>query len=202
MQTSRWCQAPTIMGFFPSPSTIPTARMPAANSEDWRASMSCLHRESYLEDNKSLTQWVHDEKPITHPAQDLFDHRFIAQRIAGVLRNESISTVGLLGSFGSGKSGILNLVEFYLCAEKDGSGIHNRRRFLPRHLLRNDFYICRVEAWGRERAGFAQQILRSAVSKIGEQIDSIGLRSLPNEYGAALSTSGTSWGALLSALGS
>jgi hypothetical protein len=122
-------------------------------------------------------QWALRETPAGPWTQDLFGHRTLAQRIARRLsqakgRDESVA---LLGSFGSGKTTVLNWVQ----AELDSARS-------PR------IWICQVNAWGFERSVSAPgYILRRIVETLDEHVDCLSVQGVPAAYQAMLAADPT-----------
>lgn len=148
--------------------------------------------------------WFEDDDPITKPSQDHFEYGAIAQRVVRLLGEHEAHTVGVVGPHGSGKTSLLNLIVHHLCggeseAEKH-SGWRRCRAWMKRQVLDRRWYVCRVDAWGREPERFAEQVLRMAVKTLGVCVDVTSLATLPAHYAAAMSGSGSKWGAVLSNL--
>ena len=142
---------------------------------------------SLSEDEASLRD------PIDHPAHDLLGHAPIAKRLSDLLANDKSRTIGLVGPYGSGKTSVLNMVEYYLKG-KDATHCGTTWR------LKDRWHICRVEAWGRNPNLFAEQLLRCAVQTLGKSADVLSIVAMPSHYTAAMSGSGSVWATVLSAL--
>ncbi len=82
--------------------------------ETRRAGALPVTGETPFESAESLMRWLQKEAPIDHPDQDCFNAAPIARRIARLLVNTPLRTIGLVGNYGVGKSSVLNLVKHYL----------------------------------------------------------------------------------------
>ena len=129
-------------------------------------------------DQRLLFQWLDVEEPIIHPSQDLFSLSQVAKRIARTLRSYRLRSVGIIGRYGSGKSSLLNLVEFYLnqpvqAGEQDKT-------------YSGKTIVCRVDGWGRYQGSIAQQILGIAISSLKGRVDCLSVVTVPANYREAL----------------
>ena len=123
-----------------------------------------------------LAKWLARDKPIELPEEDRFGHAPIAKRIARILREESVRTVGLLGPYGCGKSGIINLVEYYL---DDSSSAPSRR-------TTDEIIWCRIGEWGFSKDGAAALVLSRAIHAVSHHVDCLALAGVPSRYSSAL----------------
>lgn len=156
------------------------------------------------ENSVDLDFWLSGDDPIDHPERDYFGHAGIARRIARILRETPVRTIGLLGPYGCGKSSILNLVEYYqrhpdevdkvypTQAEVSHSGPHKRR------IPAKDLIWCRVAEWGVTSESAASVILTRAIHETASHVDCLSCATLPAYYAAALGKA--PWGQLLSSL--
>jgi predicted KAP-like P-loop ATPase len=67
------------------------------------------------------------DNPIKHPKDDKLNRGSFAQSIANALCNEKIKdgyTVGLYGSWGCGKTSLLNIIEYYIAQKQNVRFIH------------------------------------------------------------------------------
>lgn len=154
-------------------------------------------------DAEKAREWVAREAPIHHPSEDRFGYAPIARRMARILSQKESHTIGLVGPYGSGKTSLLNMMVHYLRTDATGTATNRLGYFLERRktlFLKDRWHVCRMEAWGRDPSFFAGQVLRAAVSELGKQVDVLQLATLPSSYTAAMSGSGSSWGAILSHL--
>ena len=112
-----------------------------------------------------IKEWLSSgEYPIERHEQDLFQHRFVSTRIARMLLRDTRS-VALLGTFGSGKSTVLNLLRAQLSEAQ-------------RTVVIADF-----DLWAVPRpADVPRLALDRIVSALDDYVDTIGLRDLPLSY--------------------
>jgi hypothetical protein len=141
---------------------------------------------SMLLDPENLIKWIEEEKPIEHPNQDYFDHKSYAKRIAKYLCGNPTKTIGLIGSYGCGKSSIRNMVEYYL-QEKEASSI---QKIIP----------CTINAWGVRDESITEFILKNAIKEVTRYTDCIDLMRIPARYIAFLSSTDSRWSNITSAL--
>jgi hypothetical protein len=147
-----------------------------------------------------LIPWLEQERPVEDPERDdLFDLRFVAERIAEHFFDPTLATVGLVGPLGVGKSSILRFVEHCLYenrafqsrvaaryrAQGTGSGLAYQR---PPRIL-----VCHVSAWGLRDKPAAVVILRHAVERLAKEADCLAISSLPERYAKALKGVGPDW---------
>ncbi|HEV2696257.1 MAG TPA: P-loop NTPase fold protein [Verrucomicrobiae bacterium] len=133
--------------------------------------------DSNLQDlsGEEVCRWLQREEPIKSSAQDYFGLAERVGRIKSGLKNSAGQTVALVGSFGCGKSSLVNLIEI-------NSSLAGEPRLL----------FCKVSCWGFDDSAAAQEvILNQAISRLSEEVDCFKLRGLPARYIKALSkTSG------------
>ena len=137
-----------------------------------------------IEDPEKLLNWVENESPIVEPSQDIFGLSLIAKRISKILINKKTQNIGILGSYGIGKSSLINLVEYYLYEHNSG----NRKSSSYRSLNSLKTITCRVDGWGRAKGPIAQQILTIAVKRISLEIDCLSIITVPANYQKALTS--------------
>ncbi len=107
---------------------------------------------------------------------DFLRHHAISKRLHDRLVNDTRS-IGIVGRFGSGKSSIIRWIK--------GAEIESRQTGRPSLI----FVDC--SCWGFEdSASSIHLFLSSAVSKIGEKLDTFHFRGLPDEYRQAFSIGG------------
>jgi hypothetical protein len=143
-----------------------------------------------VQPQQDLMSWVADERPINTPDQDRFGVAPMAERVARALRMKSIQTVGIVGPYGTGKTSLLNLVEFYLDRPSEKAS----------DSFDGEIVICRVDGWGRIKGSAAEMVLALSVERIASMVDCLSIRSLPADYRRAIE--GTNWfgSAILSVL--
>jgi len=141
---------------------------------------------------KALIEWLEEEKPVEKPSEDRFGLAVFARRIARILRETPLKTIGLTGAYGCGKSSILNLVDYYLDhpdeLEKHLSPDQQKGLVDPKKIIR-----CRVGAWGLEEGSVSEHILRQVIQELSNSVDGLGLVRLPSQYSSALSDAGSIW---------
>ncbi len=146
-----------------------------------------------MNDSQMLRAWIYSEAPIERPSDALFDYEIIAERISKLIASDAEKNIGLVGPYGSGKSSLLNLVEYNL------NGGNGKR--LPRSwFLRHSWHFCRLDAWGRDPEHFAEQLLRTMVESLGRSVDVLSIISMPKHYTEAMSASDSAWLSIPSAL--
>jgi len=150
---------------------------------------------------EKVIEWLGKEQAITEPAQDDFDMAVQARNISRVLLAKQLKTVALVGEYGSGKSSILKMVDYYLKPENrnelnqnngnDKSGSVNQKV---------DVITCTVYGWGFAKGSTAEHILECAINELGEHVDVSGLRTVPEQYVAAVDSAGNVFLKILTAL--
>jgi hypothetical protein len=151
-------------------------------------------RTSAIANDEGLVAWILDESPIMHPADDLFGHRLPAMRIASFLLRESPSSIGIVGPYGSGKSSVMNLVEYYLEHDEELTIEPPRPRATSRVIS------CKVDGWGRVSGTVAQKILALAIEEVRKHADCLSILALPENYRQALAETQSPAGAVIAAL--
>lgn len=151
-------------------------------------------------DPEQLLPWLELERPVENPERDdLFDLRYVGQRIAEHFFDPRLATVGLVGPFGVGKSSIVKFVRHYVESDRafgDRMRIrwheeHRRggltERYAPRILL------CPLSAWGLRDQPGAVVILRHAVQRLTAVVDCLSVSDLPEQYAKTLKGIGPEW---------
>ena len=132
----------------------------------------------------SLEEWFSVEVPIARVEDDKFNHIFIANRIARVIQSDSRKTIGIVGDFGSGKSGVVNMAREIVSSQS------------------RNIWFSDVDCWGFENsAAIVERILEDVVHRIGEKVDCGNMRTLPSRYLKAISVAHPSLAAAESILG-
>lgn len=127
-----------------------------------------------------LQEWLRNESPVD---LDLFGLAETAHRILQRLANGK-NTVAVLGSFGAGKTSLVEMAE--------------KRAFRERKPL----WFVRISCWGFEDSSRVQQeVLSQVVKYVGNRVDCLGIRGLPNDYMDAV-TKQVSWFGLLQSFAS
>lgn len=139
--------------------------------------------------DEELLAWILEERPINSPYEDIFGLAISARKITQLLLTKTTSSIGILGPYGSGKSSLINLVEYYF-AHRD-EVIKNDS--LQLELSNARIICCRIDGWGQTSGFVAQRILHLAIEKMKRYVDCTSLVGLPESYHKALA--GTkSWG--------
>jgi hypothetical protein len=116
--------------------------------------------------------WAEREEPIADASQDFFGNARVARRIADQLRAEREVTIGLIGSFGTGKSSLIRLLRNELASER--------------------FIFVETSCWGFDDSAKAQEhILSAAIRELNKHIDCSTLRSLPANYVRTIASDST-----------
>jgi len=145
-----------------------------------------------LQNSSVFINWLNKETPIQSSKEDLFDLAIFAKRIAMMLQATPLKTIAVVGSYGCGKSSIINMVEEYLKTPEGFYG--NQTSITDENLINPDnIIICKVHGWGLQKNAAVEHILRSILSELSKSIDCLGLTNIPADYIVALSNSGSSW---------
>jgi len=131
-----------------------------------------------------LLAWAANEAPITEVKQDLFGLEHRAERIAQSLLKTRPNAGGIFpqtvvihGSYGSGKSSLVELLKPYLLKVQD-------RRMI----------VVTLNCWGFDSAAKVQEhILAECVEALHDEIDCTCLRSAPADYVRAITSAGPGW---------
>lgn len=144
-----------------------------------------------------LIPWLMRDEPVKEPEQDLFESHEYAQQIAESITDQHWGCIGLIGPRGSGKTTILNLVDFLLYRSKSFMEEYRQRwrKTSPQFKQWNPPKVltCRVQAWGFIKESATVVVLREAVSELGKHVDCLAVRSLPDEYLAAIKGVAPAW---------
>jgi hypothetical protein len=152
-----------------------------------------------LQNPPAFIRWLNKESPIHSSDEDLFDLGVFARRVAMMLKATPLKTIGLVGSYGCGKSSIVNMVGEYLGnperLHKDQHPNQVRGNFDAQNII-----SCKVHGWGLQKGTASEHILRSILATLSKSMDCLGLIRIPSDYQAALSNSGHSWLKLIATL--
>ncbi|MBX3730020.1 MAG: ATP-binding protein [Candidatus Sumerlaeia bacterium] len=135
--------------------------------------------------------WLKRDDPVRHPAEDLFDGKRRAVRIASELCQEKLKTIALIGDYGSGKSSILNFVEHYLAHPRDLREACRERHqhaafpFPPDRVL-----CCRTSVWGMDNARSVESILTVGIERLSRETDCARIWHTPQRLSAMMEASG------------
>lgn len=127
------------------------------------------------------------DAPIEAPEDDRFEAIERALRIASSLLGPDLPTIALVGAYGSGKSSVLNLVEYFLSnpdqleSRLSSNRIGVRLVFSARRVL-----LCRISTWGLDENRSLEAILSAAVARLAFATDSARVSRAPASYVSAL----------------
>jgi len=133
--------------------------------------------DTLAKDTEKLIEWLEREEPISGPAEDYFDAAPYARRIATLVRDNPVRTIGLVGPNGCGKSSIFRMARHYLCAPSGEP-----------HPL--DVVVCEVSGWGFREGTIAHYMLDSVIGKLSHKIDCLEVAGIPATYQRIMSDSG------------
>lgn len=145
-----------------------------------------------LQEPPAFINWLNKETPIQSSEDDLFDLAIFAKRIAKMLQATPLKTIAVVGSYGCGKSSIINMIEEYL---KTTESLYGNHSFTTdeNQIDADNIIRCKVQGWGLQKNAAAEHILQSILLELSQSVDCLGLTSLPADYSIALSNSGSSW---------
>jgi len=164
------------------------------------AESGSTQEQATISDNPEVVlKWIMEELPIESPSQDLFGIDIIARRITNHLKSSHMHTIGVVGPYGSGKSSLLNLVEYHLGVMSDTR--HDRStNEQGTQSFKGRLVVTRVGGWGRIKGSVGEQILASAIDTLSVHIDCLSLITLPANYREALREATGTFGAIAAAL--
>jgi hypothetical protein len=120
-------------------------------------------------DWERLHAWLLTDDAIKKPADDLFGYETKARRIARRLCEAEMPAQAVVGRLGAGKSTLRHLVEYELSRQ------HSRT-----HLVV-------VELWPYNTPEAAVEgVLRTLLDRVGQEVETLGIRGLPDEYRSAM----------------
>jgi hypothetical protein len=145
-----------------------------------------------LKKSSAFINWLNEETPIQSSEEDLFDLAIFAKRITMMIQTTPLKTIAIVGSYGCGKSSIINMVEEFLTTDE---GLNNNQKFaINENFISIDNIIhCKVHGWGLQKNAAVEHILQAILSKVSQSVDCLGLSEIPADYQVALSNSGSSW---------
>ena len=124
-----------------------------------------------------LEEWIRSEQPVRTPETDYLNRSYIAKRMAKQVLDGSDRTIGLAGGFGTGKSSLIELMQYFLPEEEKALG--------------KKAIVSRVSCWGFEDSNSAlRHILATAIGQMGKHVDVLAFEDLPDDYVDLLSGTG------------
>lgn len=130
-----------------------------------------ISRSSLTVDSVSSAPWEEIEKWLktdSPAAYDFLQNREVAHRLANLLQEGDMRSVGLVGPFGAGKTSVVEWVTQELEQPKD-SGLR--------------FFTCKFSCWGFDSsASVIHEMLGEAIKKVSAEIDAFNVESLPDSY--------------------
>ncbi|TKJ33308.1 MAG: hypothetical protein CEE38_20890 [Planctomycetes bacterium B3_Pla] len=128
-----------------------------------------IEHDNILKDPKKIINWVSTETPINDETEDLFNHKYIANKIRELIRKGKNKNIGIIGGYGSGKSSIINLII---------SGKNKEEIF------------CKIEGWGFKENTAIEHILQLIIEDLKLHFDCLSIANLPKHYREAMNKSG------------
>lgn len=120
------------------------------------------------------------ERPISSPDEDEFDSKSVAERIKRLITEPIPKSIVLDGPFGSGKSSVINLVEYLLQeAELNSKDKLDSARVLTK--------LVKIRGWGLSEDNVANYVLEALVRAVAEHVDATAIARLPAQYSAIMS---------------
>ncbi|NPU85907.1 MAG: hypothetical protein HPY65_15635 [Syntrophaceae bacterium] len=138
---------------------------------------------SILHDKPAFIRWINKETPINTSTEDIFGLSVFAKRISRMLQDNNLKTIAIVGSYGCGKSSIINMVEEDLRSQSSDINYFNKENIM----------FCNVRGWGLQRNAAIEHILQSVLVEMSTKVDCLGLSYIPTDYRHALSNTGYSW---------
>lgn len=161
-----------------------------------KESTTSYSRSGIFNSDEELLTWILEERPIISPHEDIFGLTAPATKITRLLLKKSISSIGILGPHGSGKSSLINLVEYYI-SHRDEIRCNLSAES---ELYSGQVICCHIDGWGLTSGFVAQRMLHLAIEEMKSHVDCMSIIGLPENYRNAL-TGTSSWGgAFISAL--
>lgn len=121
----------------------------------------------------SLADWIYSESSINAKADLKFDHALYVDRICKRLTTIPQSNICLYGSYGAGKSSVINTVVRELEEDRKSSWL-----------------IARVDLWGVDANKVAEITLQSIVESLNQKLDTLTFNGIAKQYFDALKGSG------------
>ena len=149
-------------------------------------------------------EWFKKEIPITVPALDLFGTQRQAWLSCERILGDPMPTIALLGDYGSGKSSVVRLIQYYI---ENPVKLHDRLREERgqthkdsddgNSIATEDVIFCSTSLWGQQETLLSGAILEQMIQALGRHINVLSLARIPEKYQVAVSQSGLSWATAL-----
>lgn len=152
------------------------------------APLSKLSFRSLLNNSSAFREWLNKETPIQKHEEDLFNSSIFAKKIIINLMANPMKTIALVGSYGSGKSSMINMAEEFLKMPEFSESQQTTVDIKMTHTI-----TCKVHGWGLKQNTAVEHILKAVLSELSKSVDCLGISNLPADYQMALSKSGSSW---------
>lgn len=128
-----------------------------------------------LLDFSAVKTWLKDDRPVESQDGDRFGYQRCGSRMALRMRQTPLPSQAVVGQLGSGKSTLGNLV---------GDELRKTEEKVPNAL---PVRLVRVELWPFETPKAAVEgILNTLLDQISEDVNILGLRSIPAQYTNAM----------------
>ena len=162
-------------------------KRPSLRAPNHRNALKKKIPEDLPEDDVKLLTWILDENPIQHPEDDRFGHKTQAQKIASLLLQKIPSNIGIVGTFGSGKSSLINLIKYYLSKNNNSP-------------FSGEIVPCKIGGWGQVSGTVAQKILALSIEEVKKHVDCLSIVTLPENYRQAIGATKAPVSAVIAAL--
>ena len=147
--------------------------------------------ENLINDPNALIAWIQKDDPISIPEYDISKAKAIARNIYELIIQQDLKTIALVGEYGSGKSSILNMVNHYLYLDNSENSERNIVKNKADSSIKQKYVItCTVDGWGFAKGTASEHILECAVNELAKHVDVCSLKFMPEQYTAAMGSSG------------
>lgn len=150
---------------------------------------------------EKVIKWLGKEEAITEPGRDLFDMAVQSRNISRLLLATPLKTVALVGEYGSGKSSILKMVDYYLKPENHNKLTQNNGNDKSDSVNQEvNVITCTVAGWGFAKGSTAEHILECTINELSKHVDVSDLRIVPEQYVAAMGSANNVFLKIIAAL--
>jgi len=150
---------------------------------------------------EKVIKWLGKEEAITEPGRDLFDMAVQSRNISRLLLATPLKTVALVGEYGSGKSSILKMVDYYLKPENRNKLTQNNGNDKSDSVNQEvNVITCTVAGWGFAKGSTAEHILECTINELSKHVDVSDLRIVPEQYVAAMGSANNVFLKIIAAL--